>query len=278
MATQKTWFITGASKGFGLSLVNALLAGGHSVAATSRSPDDLVEAIGRHDKFLPLGVNLTSEADVKRAIDQTADRFGRIDVVVNNAGYGLIGGLEELTDEEVRQHFDVNVFAQFYVIRHALPYLRKQQSGHIFNFASTAGYVGYAGNTSYNATKFAVVGLSQALALELKPFGIHVTVVAPGMFRTQFFKGGSMRHAGCSIDAYGEIHALQTFIAQSDGQQAGDPDKAAQVLIRMANEAEPPVQLLLGTDAYESVSEQLTSTLAEFETQKSVTVSTDFSE
>lgn len=199
MAVQKVWFVTGASKGFGLSLVNALLAGGYSVAATSRSQDDLVEAAGTHDNFLPLAVDLTDEADVKRAITQTVDRFGRIDVVVNNAGYGLIGGLEELTDEEVRQHFDVNVFALFYVIRHALPYLRKQGSGHIFNFASTAGYIGYAGNTSYNATKFAVVGLSQALALELQPFGIHVTVVAPGYFRTNFLNGGSMRYAGLQL-------------------------------------------------------------------------------
>jgi len=193
MGLKKVWFITGASKGLGLSLVNQLLKAGQSVAATSRNKANLNSSVNTNaENFLSLAVNLNDEASVAQAINDTITRFGRIDVVINNAGYGIGGSIEELTDKETRDNFDVNVFGTLNVIRKALPYLRAQKSGHIINISSIAGINGATGWAIYAATKAAVIAFSEVLAEDVKAFGIKVTVVAPGAFRTSFLKPESL--------------------------------------------------------------------------------------
>jgi NAD(P)-dependent dehydrogenase (short-subunit alcohol dehydrogenase family) len=174
---KKVWFITGASKGLGLALTKLLLSKGDKVASTSRNIEEFTKNITEHqENFLPLEVDITADESVKNAVKQAVDKFGRLDVIVNNAGYSLVGSMEEISDEEFRRTIDVNLFGTVNVIRAAMPYLRQQQSGHIINISSNAGYVGFANASSYNAAKFAVIGISEALALETKPFGLQVTL------------------------------------------------------------------------------------------------------
>ncbi|MES2112863.1 MAG: SDR family NAD(P)-dependent oxidoreductase [Bacteroidota bacterium] len=248
---SRVWFITGASKGFGLSLVKQLLAAGQKVAATSRYVDSLLKAAGEvSENFLPLYANLADDKSVANAIETAYNTFNGLDVVINNAGYGIGGSIEELTDEEARESFDVNVFGTLNVIRAAMPYLRGQQSGHIINISSVAGIAPATGWALYAATKFAVIGLSQVLAEDVKSMGIKVTVVAPGAFRTNFLSGDSLVIAKNPIDAYAEVRDSHARYLQMDGKQAGDPEKAAAAIIRIAGEENPPVHLLLGEDAY----------------------------
>jgi NAD(P)-dependent dehydrogenase (short-subunit alcohol dehydrogenase family) len=251
---SKVWYVTGASQGLGLSLVKKLLAEGFRVAATTRNVADLEKAVEADDQsFLPLEVSLTDEGSVKKSIAATVKHFGAIDVVVNNAGYGLGGALEELTDAEARANFDVNVFATLNVIRHALPYMRKQQSGHFFNIASVGGFTGgFPGFGIYIATKFAVHGFTESLAHEIKEFGLHATVVMPGYFRTNFLTSSSLRTPKNEIAEYTAVRNAQNLhVNEYNGQQAGDPDKAADVMIRVAGMQQPPVHLFLGADAYQ---------------------------
>jgi short-subunit dehydrogenase len=184
---KKVWFITGASKGFGLSLVKQLLDAGQFVAATSRNRQELIEAVDTAaNNFLPLQVDLVNESSVSLALQHSYEVFGRIDVVINNAGYGIAGAIEELTDKETRQAFDVNVFATLNVIRYVMPYLRKQHSGHIINISSIAGIAPGIGFAVYAAAKYAVIGLSEVLAADVRSLGIKVTVVAPRSISHQF--------------------------------------------------------------------------------------------
>lgn len=248
---NKVWFITGASKGFGLSLVKQLLAAGQRVAATSRYVDSLLKTVGEvSENFLPLYANLADDKSVADAIETAYNTFNGLDVVINNAGYGIGGSIEELTDEEARESFDINVFGTLNVIRAAMPYLRAQQSGHIINISSIAGIAPATGWALYAATKFAVIGLSQVLAEDVKSMGIKVTVVAPGAFRTNFLNGDSLVIAKNPIDAYTDVRNSHARYLQMDGKQAGDPEKAAAAIIRVAGEENPPVHLLLGEDAY----------------------------
>jgi len=272
---MKVWFITGASKGLGLALTKQVLKNGDKVAATSRRIADLATA---DDHFLPLQVDLVNEDSVAKAIEQTVKTFGKLDVVVNNAGYGLLGAVEELTDKEVRQHLDVNVFAVLNVIRKAVPYLRVQKSGHIFNISSVAGYVGFGGAAGYNAAKFAVAGLTAALVEELAPLGIKVTDVAPGYFRTNFLSSDSLLYSENKIPAYDYIHQIKTYNDAADGKQQGDPEKAALAFIQAAENPTPPAHLVLGSDAYNVISEKLKAVLQELDTLKAIAYSTDFEE
>ena len=279
MTTQKVWFVTGASKGLGLSLVKQLLNSGHSVAATSRNIDYLRQAVGvTTANFLPLAVDLKTEASVATAINATIEQFGRIDVVVNNAGYGLLGSIEELADEEARANFDINVFGSLTVIRNVMPHLRKQQSGHVINISSIGGFTGaFPGFGIYCATKFAVEGFTESLAAEAKAFGIHATVVAPGYFRTEFLSSGSLGVPERQIDAYEAVRqsqaAHQTDIA---GNQPGDPEKAVAAIIQIASEENPPLHLFLGQDAYDMAYAKIKAVQTDLETWKDVTVSTGF--
>ena len=279
MTTQKVWFVTGASKGIGRSLVNQLLAQGHRVAATSRNADDLGRVINTESAdFLPLSVDLKTESSVSDAIQATIAQFGRIDVVVNNAGYGQIGSLEELSDREVRENFDINVFGSLNVIRHVMPHLRKQQSGHIFNISSIAGFIGtFPGFGIYCATKFAVEGFSEGLSVEVKPFGINVTIVEPGYFRTEFLSADSLSVPKQQIDAYESVRQSQAAHQnQIDGNQPGDPDKLVSAMMQVAGELNPPLHLFLGQDAYDMAHVKIKAVQNDLETWKAVTVATAF--
>ncbi|MBL0912634.1 MAG: SDR family oxidoreductase [Bacteroidia bacterium] len=250
---NNVWFVTGASKGLGLSLVKKLLDAGYRVAATSRNPERLQRSAGAGpERFLALDMRLTDENSVAAAVQRTVEHFGRIDVVVNNAGYGMIGALEELSDEEARANFDVNVFGSLNVIRKTLPYLRAQGSGHIFNVASIGGFSGaFPGFGIYCATKFAMHGFSEALSEEVKPFGIQVTVVSPGYFRTDFLSSNSLAVPQQEMDVYKNVRETQTVHQNSyNGQQPGDPDKASDVMIRVSESSDAPLHLFLGQDAY----------------------------
>jgi len=251
MENNKVWFITGASKGFGLSLVKQLLAAGQKVAATSRYVASLVKAVGEvSDNFLPLYVNLSDEKSVAEAIQTTQNTFKSIDVVINNAGYGIGGSIEELTDEEARESFDINVFGTLNVIRAVMPFMREQKSGHIINISSIAGIAAGTGWALYAATKFAVIGLSEVLADDVRSMGIKVTVVAPGAFRTSFLTPDSLVMTKNPISEYQDVRNSHARYLQMDGQQLGDPEKAAAAMIKIADDDNPPVHLLLGEDAY----------------------------
>lgn len=253
MSKRKTWLVTGASKGLGLALVNRLLEAGYQVAATSRDIDSLKSAVNTSNaNFLPLAMDLLNEQDVQQKIAQAISHFGTVDVVVNNAGYGQIGGLEELSDEEARANFNVNVFGSLNVIRQVMPHLRAQHNGHIFNIASVGGFTGgFPAFGIYCATKFAVHGLTESLFHESRPFGINVTLVMPGYFRTNFLSEGSVMAPKNEIEAYKNVREVQSAHQnQINANQPGDPDKAADVLIKTAEQEGAPLHLFLGEDAY----------------------------
>ncbi|KAB5492026.1 MULTISPECIES: SDR family NAD(P)-dependent oxidoreductase [Flagellimonas] len=278
MDTKKVWLVTGASKGLGLTLVKTLLDQGYRVAATSRSLSALENAVGKHEAFLPLQVDLMSEESVNTGISQVMGHFGRVDVVVNNAGYGQNGTLEEISDAEARQNFDVNVFGMLNVIRKAMPHLREQGSGHIFNIASVAGVVGnFPGFGIYCATKFAVVGLTEALSVEASPFGIHTTLVYPGYFRTNFLSDDSLKLAKNRMDVYAQARESERLHKEEiAGNQLGDPEKAAEVLIKVAESDDPALHLFLGSDAYGMAQQKLKTLETALETNKELSHSTDF--
>lgn len=279
MGKKKVWFITGASKGLGLSLVHQLLNAGQYVAATSRNIGELKKAVNNDGgKFLPLAVNLADEQSVEDAIKTTISKFERIDVVINNAGYGIGGSIEELSDAETRTSFDVNVFGTLNVIRKASPYLRAQRAGHIINIASIAGIAGATGWAVYAAAKSAVIALSEVSAEDLKEFGIKVTVVAPGAFRTSFLNTDSLILAANPIPEYEEVRAIHSKYLKMDGQQIGDPEKAAAAMISLASMPNPPLHLLLGNDAFQRATNKLESLQKEFRDWKAITISTDFDE
>ncbi|GGA81501.1 SDR family NAD(P)-dependent oxidoreductase [Puia dinghuensis] len=277
---KKVWYVTGASKGLGLALVRKLVAEGHQVAATSRSLEALEEAVGPApaDQFLPLEVDLSDEASVAGSLLTAHEVFGRIDVVVNNAGYGIGGAIEELTLEEIRHNFDVNVFAPIIVIQKVMPYLRAQRSGHIINIASIAGFAGVIGWSVYAAAKQAVIGLSDVLAQDVRSLGIHVTAVAPGAFRTQFLSKESVVFTGTPIDDYREVRASHARYQSIDGKQIGDPVKAAEALITLASTPEPPTLLFLGSDAYNRATAKMAELSQLIEKWKCLTLSTQLEE
>lgn len=279
MNNRKTWFVTGASKGLGLTLVKKLLSQGYNVAATSRTVDALREAVGTaSDNFLALAMNLLNEQDIKAAIDQTVSRFGSVDVIVNNAGYGLMGGLEELSDMETRANFDVNVFGSLNVIRQALPYMRAKKNGHIFNISSIGGFNGgFPAFGIYCATKFAVHGFSESLSHEVKPFGINVTLVMPGYFRTNFLEEGSIVAPKNEIAEYENVREMQNAHQQDiNNNQPGDPEKAADVLIAIAQQQDPALHLFLGADAYESAKAKIELIEKDMETFEDIATKTGF--
>lgn len=279
METKKVWFITGASKGLGLTLVKRLLGEGHRVAATSRNEDELRKVAGEpSSSFLPLQVDLINEESVSNAIGKTIETFGHIDVLVNNAGYGQLGTLEELTDREARQNFDINVFGSLNIIRSAMPHLRKQQSGLIFNIASVGAFTGdFAGWGIYCATKFAVAGLTESLAAEIKEFGLKATVVYPGYFRTNFLESGSLNKPQNPMEEYTTARSVQQWHEnEMKGNQPGDPEKAALALIQTAEMENPPLHLFLGSDAYQIAESKLAALKDELVAFESVTKSTDY--
>jgi NAD(P)-dependent dehydrogenase (short-subunit alcohol dehydrogenase family) len=276
MNNTKVWYITGASKGMGLSLVKQLLAKGQSVAATSRSIAAFTEFNGIGDRFLPLEVDLKSEQSIAASIKKTVEIFGHLDIVINNAGYGLGGALEELTSEEIEENFQVNFFAVVRVIQQALPFMRRQRSGHIINISSIAGFAPGIGWPMYCAAKFAVSGLSEALANDLKPLGIHVTNVMPGWFRTSFAKADSIAYNKKQIEDYAYLRESHDKMNKMDGAQLGDPDKIADTFLKLVASPIPATDLFLGSDAFNRAKSKIEQLSVQMDTWKDVSFSTDF--
>lgn len=250
MKTQKTWFITGGSRGFGLEITNAVLASGDKVVATVRNnAQQLLNEFDQNPDLLVVTMDVTSEPQVKDAVLKAINKFGKIDVLVNNAGYGLLAAVEEATDAEVKQNYEVNVFGTLNVIRAVLPFMRKERSGHIINISSVGGLGAYIGWGLYGSTKFAIEGITEALALELAPLGIYATVVAPGFFRTNFLDKSSLISSKRIIEDYAAtVGAMREFATNANKKQPGDPAKLAEAFVKLAASENPPVHLPLGND------------------------------
>ncbi|MBD0255884.1 MAG: SDR family NAD(P)-dependent oxidoreductase [Cytophagales bacterium] len=250
MNTQKVWFITGASRGLGLEITKAVLAAGDKVtAAVRRNPETLAAQFGA-ENLLVVALDVTREEQARAAVTQALDRFGRIDVLVNNAGYGILSAVEEASDQEIRQNYDTNVFGLLNVTRAVLPVLRAQRSGRIINITSVGGLTGSAGWGLYGSTKFAVEGITEALAKELAPLGIYATAVEPGYFRTDFLDRQSLSRAGNVIEDYDEtVGQMRRRATEVNQKQPGDPRKLAAALIRVVDSPRPPLHLPLGKDS-----------------------------
>jgi short-subunit dehydrogenase len=278
MNTSKVWYVTGASQGLGLTLVKKLLENGYRVAATSRDAHTLSQAVGLidRDRFLPLAVDLNNLDCIDESIQQTLAAFGRIDVVVNNAGYGMTGTVEETAEQDIRNIFNVNVLATIDVVKSVLPVMRRQKSGYIINMGSVAGFVGAPGWSVYSATKAAVAAFSEVIALDVKEFGIKVTVVEPSGFRTGFLTQNSLALITSKIEGYEAVKNAQDRYLSSDGKQAGDPERAAEIFMELAENPEPPMHLFLGSDAYDRASKKLADMAGELEQWKAITAGADF--
>lgn len=278
MNTKKVWFVTGSSKGLGLSLVKALLNQGYQVAATSRTVSSFENDVNASDNFLPLEMDITNESSVIGAINRAIETFGTIDVVVNNAGYGQLGTLEELSNEEGRQNFETNVFGLLNVIRNVMPHMREKKSGHVINISSIAGFLGaFPGWGIYNATKFAVAGLTEALSAEAKSLGINATIVYPGYFKTNFLLKGSLMLAEKPIEDYKEARELdRVHIEDIPGNQPGDPEKAALAFIQLAETENPPLHFFMGSDSFNLAHNKIQILQDELTKNEALTRSTDF--
>ena len=275
--TPKTWFITGASTGLGEALATLLLAKGEKVAATFRQPAQAAEFTRRQPgQSLGVLLDVSNAAQVTTAVQQAIDVFGRLDVVVNNAGYGSLGSIEEITEEETQRQFDVNVFGPLRVVRAVLPHLRAQKSGNILNITSVGGLIGLAHAGIYNGSKFALEGLGESLGAQLKPLGIHVTNVEPGPFRTKW-AGESATYSETKINDYAATvgAGLRASLGR-DGNQAGDPAKAAEAMYQLVRLPQPPAHLLLGDFAYKLVRQKLRDLLQEIDDYAYLGEPTDF--
>ncbi|WP_062203343.1 oxidoreductase [Aureimonas sp. AU12] len=275
--TTPVWFITGCSTGFGLELAKLVLARGWRAAVTARDKSRLADLVsGAGDRALALSLDVTDPMAIDAAVKATEERFGRIDVLVNNAGYGYQASIEEGDDREIRDQFDANVFGLFAMTRAVLPLMRAQRSGHVLNLTSQAGFIGFPGSGYYAATKHAVEGFSDALAAEGKPLGIHVTCVAPGPFRTDW-AGRSLRQTPNRIEDYADTAGKRLKgTADISGKQAGDPVRAGEAMIEVTQRTDPPRHLVLGKIAYEGVTAKLKERLAEIEGLKDLSIGTDF--
>ncbi len=274
----KTWFITGSSRGLGRNLTEAVLAAGDKVAATARNIDALADLQKRYpDQILPIALDVTDSGQIKAAVATAISHFGHIDVLVNNAGFGIIGAAEAFTDEQVRSQLETNLYAPIEITRVVLPYMRKRGSGRILQISSIGGRVGNAGISIYQAAKFGLSGFVEALASEVAPLGIHVTAVEPGGFRTDW-AGASMSYAPkvegyeTTVDARADYFKHGKFVA------VGDPAKAAQAILALAEHPEPPVHLVLGSEAAAILKQADERRKTEFEKWMPVTLSTDHTE
>ncbi|WP_420363320.1 SDR family NAD(P)-dependent oxidoreductase [Curtobacterium aetherium] len=272
-----TWLVTGASRGLGLHLVRALLAAGQHVAATTRSTDRLLGALGETDttNLLPLQVQLTDQADVTPAVEETTARFGRIDVVVNNAGYGYLGAVEETTDADVRAMFDVQVHGTWNVLRAVLPVMRAARSGHVINVSSVLGLVSFPGWGLYCAAKYALEGLTESLAAEVADHGIAVTIIEPGYFDTDFLTGDSLALPETTTDAYPAIREMVAVHQAMPGTQLGDPAKAAAAFITVAERGDGPLRQQLGSDSSGFAAAKVEALRADVSAGRALAESTD---
>lgn len=274
---SKIWFVTGAARGLGAEIAKAALAAGDRVVVTGRRREALEAAFGPDSEtLLSLTLDVTREADALAAVEATLARFGRIDVLVNNAGYGNLGLFEETTDAEARAQYDTNVFGLYNVTRAVLPAMRRQRSGRIFNISSVGGLLGGEGGSLYCAAKFAVEGFSESIAREVAPFGIHVTIVEPGFFRTDFLDQTSVQYGSRQIEDYAALSAqMKAFWDARNHAQAGDPAKLGRVLVDLAERAAPPLRFAAGSDAVAMIGGKIASLQAELDAWKDLSVTTD---
>ncbi len=275
--SRRVWFITGASTGFGRILAEQVLAKGDRVVATARKPEQIADLTHNHpETALALALDVTDNNAAEVAVDTAIKQFGRIDALVNNAGYGLAGAIEEAVEDEYMPVFETNVFGLISVTRNVLPHLRKQRSGHIVNLSSIGGLIGSPGWGYYNASKFAVEGFSEALAAELAPLGIHVTIVEPGPFRTDFL-GRSGVEAQQRIADYDQTAGkTRQYFHDHAGKQAGDPAKAAAAIIAAVEAENPPKHLVLGKIAYNRMTQRLDQWKHELETWRDLSLGADY--
>lgn len=273
---SKVWFITGASRGFGLETARAALARGDCVVATARKPEAVTAALGSHPHLLAMALDVTREHEAHAAASEAVRAFGRIDVLLNNAGYGLLGAVEESSAREVENQFATNVFGLLNVTRAVLPHMRRARSGLVINVSSIGGYAAYPGWGVYGATKFAVEGLTEALAEELAPLGVHATVVEPGFFRTDFLDSISLVKTAVEDPAYADtVGRMRAMMAGANHQQPGDPVKFATAMLSLADSDTPPVRLPLGTDTMARIVDKNRAVEAELEQWREVAASTD---
>jgi NAD(P)-dependent dehydrogenase (short-subunit alcohol dehydrogenase family) len=277
LENRKIWFVTGISRGLGRELAKSILAKGDVVIGTTRDGDSTLPSVSHSLHVLPLELPLANQA--KRAIVRAHALHGRLDVVVNNAGYGLLGAIEEVGAAEVHRVFDVNFFGPLQVIQAALPFLRAQRRGHIVNISSIAGIAPMPGSGIYAATKFALEGLSESLAQEVGPLGIRVTLVEPGAFRTDFLSAQSIHNAACSMAAYAETRGKTVhYLHEIAGRQPGDPVQAARAVIEAVEAKEPPLHLVLGSDALRRARAKFQHLSEEIDRWEQVSLSTDFTD
>jgi len=275
--TSPVWFITGCSSGFGHELAKLVLARGWRAIVTARDKVRVADLVrGAEDRALALDLDITDARQIAAAVAAAEQRFGGIDVLVNNAGYGYLSSVEEGDDAEIRAQFDANVFGLFALTRAVLPGMRARHSGHVINITSVAGFVGFPGSGYYAASKHAVEGWSDALAAEVKPLGIKVTCVEPGPFRTEW-AGRSMRQTPNRIAAYAETAGVRLKgTADISGKQPGDPARAAEAMIRITEVENPPRHLVLGAFGIDAVTAKLKASLAEIEQWRDTGLATDF--
>lgn len=279
MANQKTktWFITGAARGLGFQVAQSAVAAGDNVVITGRNIEALRAAYKGHGaNLLALELDVCQQDQIERGVKQAVEHFGQIDVLVNNAGYGQLGIFEEIAGHKTEHQFETNVFGLMAVTRAVLPYMRKQKEGHIINISSIGGAAGFDGASVYCATKFAVEGFSESLALEVKQFGIDVTIIEPGFFRTDFLDPSSVSFGDHKLEDYQAYsEQVNASYQNHNHQQAGDPVKFGQVVVTLANEASPPLRFAAGSDAIEVLGKAYRSRLQELEDWSHLSTTTD---
>jgi NAD(P)-dependent dehydrogenase (short-subunit alcohol dehydrogenase family) len=274
---MKTWFITGAARGFGGRVAERALTRGDQVVATDRDTAAMRERLGEHPRLLALALDVARGEQVQPTVAEAIARFGRIDVLLNSAGYGLLGAIEEATAMEVEAIYRTNVFGLLDVTRAVLPHMRARRAGRILNISSVGGYRGAAGWGVYCSTKFAVEGLSEALHQELAPLGIHVTVIEPAAFRTDFLDPSSLAVSAELIADYAAtVGTARRRAVALNHRQPGDPDRLAEILIALAELEDPPLRLPLGSDAVAAVEAKHAADSAILERWRAVAVSADF--
>lgn len=277
MNTKKVWLITGASQGIGFATVKYLLSKDQTVIATTRDANKFDKIIRNNSSLEVISLDLTDENAVQNAVSTISDKYGKIDILINNAGYGFAGAIEEADEHEIAQVFAINFEATIRMTRHVLPLMRKAASGHIINFSSVQGLASTPGFGIYNAAKYAVEGFSEALNYEVQDFGIKVTIIEPGAFRTNFLDN-SLAVAKRTIADYDATAGnFKTMLKNNNGKQLGDPEKAVRIILELTQMENPPLRLLLGQDAYNRVIKKLGEMQDEIEKYKYITLSTEFS-
>jgi NAD(P)-dependent dehydrogenase (short-subunit alcohol dehydrogenase family) len=274
MSTKNVWFITGAGRGMGVDIAKAALAAGNAVVATGRNTDTVAKAVGQADDLLVVKLDITDPASVQAAVQAAVERFGRIDVLVNNAGNFIAGFFEEISPENFRAQLETNLFGPLNVTRAVLPVMRTQHSGLVVNISSTAGLVGGEFCTAYAASKFALEGWSESLTPEVAPFGIRTMLVEPGFFRTELLTQESTSYAEPTIEDYAE-RTRQTVTAwkSMNGLQDGDPAKLARALVQLAGQVEPPLRWVAGADAVATAEQKAKTLLAQVDAYREVSSS-----